>query len=97
MAVLVAANLSPRSEALWTQVKILTDGARDSQAIEFIRAVVTLIPAAQSNVNTELRLFFSQTYLVKISVIPGFSGFFGGIFSVYFTSLQLKLRIVRTF
>ena len=93
----MSANLRPRSETLWTEVEILTGGAGDSQAIEFIRAVVTLIPAAQSNVNTELRLSFSQTYLVNISVILGFSGFFGGIFAVYFTSLQLKLRIVRTF
>ena len=44
VAVLVSANLRPRGETLRAEVEILTGGARDSQTIELIRAVVTLIP-----------------------------------------------------
>ena len=56
MAVLVSTNLRPRRETLWTEVKILTGGAGDSQTIKFIRAVITLIPANTTNVNTKLSL-----------------------------------------
>ena len=56
----MSANLRPRSETLRTEVKILTGGAGDSQAIEFVRAVVALIPEHNKRkVNTKLRVSYT--------------------------------------
>ena len=89
MTVFVSSDFCPACEALWTKIEILTDGARDPEAIELLGAGVALIPAVTKHVKKSL-CFLRKSYLVKISVIPGFSSFFGGIFIGLFFHLKLK-------
>ena len=50
MTVFVSSNFCPACEALWTKIEILTDGARDPEAIELLSAGVALIPAVTKHV-----------------------------------------------
>ena len=50
MAVLVLANLHSRSETRQTEVKVLTLSTGDSQVLEFLATVVTLVPDTEFNI-----------------------------------------------
>ena len=62
MTVFVSSDFCPACEALWTKIEILTDGARDPEAIELLGAGVALIPAVTKHVKKK-SLFFKKILL----------------------------------